>query len=188
LQAEDFEQAGLNLEAVQNESDGWYSLDQMASRPIFYQMESPSSAPPPAPVPGYQSHAHYGVPNQVPLPEPAFAGTNVAGAYQSPYAPTMYATQQTHFQPTFQPGQMYAPGSVNNNFVQQPGTIYAPGYVENFVVQQPQPTTCTQPHRRQQASGSTYPVPYRNTEEWAEAQRRQPRFPSSEDADDGRGG
>jgi len=118
LQAEDFQNAGLNLEAVRNESDGWYNLDQMASRPIFYQMEPSISAPPPAPVPGYQSHGHYGVPNPLPLPGPTFAGYNVAGAYQSPYAPTMYATQQAHFQPTFQPGPMYAPGSVNNNFVQ----------------------------------------------------------------------
>jgi len=117
LQAEDFEQAGLNLEAVQNESDGWYSLDQMASRPIFYQTEPPISAPPPAPAPGYQPHDHYGVPHQPPLPEPTFADYNVAGAYQSPYAPTMYATQQAHFHPQQQPGPMYTPGSVNNNFV-----------------------------------------------------------------------
>ncbi|KAI4669630.1 uncharacterized protein J4E88_009912 [Alternaria novae-zelandiae] len=210
LRAEDFEQAGLNLDAVQNGlpdesgrdaqyqsdfldfqkfllhssgdmSDGSYSLNQMASRPIFHRY------PAPAPAPGYQQ----------PLPEPTFAGHNTAGAYQSPYAPIMYAPQQAHFQPTFQPGQMYAPGpvnnvvmqqpgpmyapgSVNNNFVQQQGTMYAPGYVENFVVQQPRPTT-------RPRSEATYPVSYATTEEWVEAQRRQEKR-VSEDADEGRGG
>ena len=191
LRAEDFEEAGLNLEAVQDgvpdenggevqflsdfskfqnfllgpsgdmaplePSDRGYSLDQMASRPIFHQQ------PVPAPAFYYQQ----------PVPEPTHAGYNVAGAYQSPYAPTMYAPQQAHFQPTLQPDPMYAPGSVNNNFVQQPGTMYAPGYVENFVVQQPQMTT----RLRSEATGR---VSYRTTEEWVEAQRRQPRAPSGE--------
>ncbi|KAI4641852.1 uncharacterized protein J4E79_011623 [Alternaria viburni] len=156
LRAEDFESAGLNLDAFQNESDGWYTLDQMASRPIFYQMEPPNSAPPPVPVPGYQPHGNYGVPNPLPLPEHTFPGYNVAGVYQSPYAPTMYAPQHAHFQPTFQPVPMYAPGSVNNNFVQQPGPMYAPGYVNNFVVQQPPPPPLPLPsHTQPQAN---YPV------------------------------
>ncbi|KAI4605763.1 hypothetical protein J4E83_010426 [Alternaria metachromatica] len=212
LRAEDFEEAGLNLEAFQDGvpdenggdaqyqsdfldfqkfllhssgdmSDGSYSLNQMASRPIFHRY------PAPAPARSYQQ----------PLREPTHAGYNVAGAYQSPYAPTMYAPQQAHFQPTFQPGPMYAPGpvnnvvmqqagpiyapgSVNNNFVQQPGTMYAPGYVENFVVQQPRPTA-------RPRSGATYPVSYATTEEWVEAQRREEkRVSEGEDGNaDGRG-
>ncbi|KAI4676995.1 uncharacterized protein J4E84_009295 [Alternaria hordeiaustralica] len=233
LRPEDFEEAGLNLEAVQNgvsdenageaqilsdfsdfqnfllyssgdmaplePSDGSYSLDQMASRPIFHRYPAPA----PAPAPGYQQ----------PLPEPTFTGHNVAGGYQSPYAPIMYAPQQAHFQPTFQPVPMYAPGSVNNNFVQQPGTTYAPGPVNNFVVQQPQPTMRTQPQANYPAAAynppAAYTAPssrqpgnyngstgqarqqdagsrrrrsslYLTTEEWVEAQRRQPRAPPSE--------
>ena len=221
LRPEDFQNAGLNLDAVQSEdldlswdmapvgpTNGWYSLDQMASRPIFYQMEPPISAPPPAsaPVPGYQPHGHYAVPNQLPLPEPTFAGYNVAGTYQSPYAPTMYA-----------------PGPVNNVVVQQPGPMYAPGYVNNFVVQQPPPPLPLPPHPYQrqptaQQPQANYPVAaynppaayaapslrqpgtyngstgqaqqldagtrrrrsslYLTTEEWVEAQRRQ--HPSGE--------
>ncbi|KAI4611090.1 uncharacterized protein J4E87_010609 [Alternaria ethzedia] len=209
LRAEDFEQAGLNLDAVQNGvpdenggdaqyqsdfsdfqkfllhssgdmSDGSYSLNQMASRPIFHRY------PAPAPAPGYQQ----------PLSKPTFTDYNVAGAYQSPYGPTMYAPQHTHLHPQQRPGPMYAPGpvnnvvmqqagamyapgSVNNNFVQQPGTMYAPGYVNNFVVQQPRPTA-------QPRSGATYPVSYATTEEWVEAQRRQEkRVNEGEDKDDG---
>ncbi|KAI4640573.1 uncharacterized protein J4E78_010596 [Alternaria triticimaculans] len=171
LRPEDFQEAGLNLNAVQSEdldlswdmapvgpANGWYTLDQMASRPIFYQMEPSVSAPPPAPVPGYQPHGYYEVPDQIALPEPTFAGYNVAGAYQSPYAPIMYAPQQAHFQPTFQPVPMYTPGSVNNSFVQQPGTMYAPSYVNNFVVQQPQPTMYTQPTAQQPQANSNYPA------------------------------
>ena len=207
LRPEDFEEAGLNLEAVQtgvpdenggdaqyqsdfldfqkfllhssgDMTDGSYSLNQMASRPIFHPY------PAPAPTLGYQQ----------PLPEPTFTNYNIAGAYQSPYAPTMYAPQQAQFQPTFQPGTMYAPGpvnnvvmqqagpmyapgSVNNNFVQQPGTMYAPGYVENFVVQQPRPTA-------RPRSEAMYPVSYATTEEWVEAQRRrEKRVSEGEDAD-----
>jgi len=171
LRAEDFESAGLNLDAFQNEeldlswdmaplepSDGSYSLDQMASRPIFHRYPAPASAP------GYQQ----------PLPEPTHAGYNVAGAYQSPYGPTMYAPQQAYSQPTFQPGPMYTPGSVENNFVEQPGPMYAPGYVENFVVQQPRPTA------RPRGEATYPPVSYATTEKWVEAQRRQPRAPSGE--------
>ncbi|KAI4699890.1 hypothetical protein J4E89_011064 [Alternaria sp. Ai002NY15] len=182
LRAEDFQNAGLNLDAFQNEeldlswdmapvgpANGWYTLDQMASRPIFYQMEPPTSAPtsarPPAPVPGYQPHGHYGVPHQLPrqLPrlEPTSANYNDTGAYQSPYPPTMYAPQQAHFQPTFQPGPMYAPGPVNNNFVQQPGPMYAPSYVNNFVVQPPPPPPpYTQPQANYPAAAYNPPAAY----------------------------
>ena len=233
LRAEDFEEAGLNLEAFQNEeadenggevqflsdfsefqnfllgpsgdvaplepSDGSYSLDQMASRPIFHRY------PAPAPTTGYQQ----------PLPEPTFAGYNVAGAYQSPYAPTMYAPQHAHLHPQQRPGPMYAPDPVNNNFVQQPGTMYAPGYVNNFVVQQPRQPTAQQPQANSNYPVAAYNPPaaytapssrqpgnyngrtgqaqqlgagtrrrrsslYLTTEEWVEAQRRQPRAPSGE--------
>ena len=186
LRAEDFEQAGLNLEAVQNEesdenggdaqlqsdfsefqnflldpagdmattvgpANGWNSLDQMASRPIFHQY--------PAPATGYQQ----------PLLEPTFAGYNIAGAYQTPDAPTMYAPQWAHFQPTFQPPghnhvpqtesytepqpgalSLQLPAYSNGYPQQQPGRMYAPGPVNinNFVVQQPPPPPCTQPYQR----------------------------------------
>jgi len=225
LQAEDFQNAGLNLDAFQNEeldlswdmaplipSDRGYSLDQMASRPIFHQYPAPA----PAPAPGYQR----------PLPDPTFTGYNVAGAYQSPYAPTMYAPQPAHFHPQQRPGPMYAPGHVNNFFVQQPGTMYAQSFVNNFPPQQHRPTMYTQPYQRQQPTAqqpqanSNYPVAdynppaaytapssrqpgnyngstgqaqqlgagtrrrrsslYLTTEEWVEAQRRQPRAPSGE--------
>jgi len=239
LRAEDFEEAGLNLDAVQNgvpdenggevqfpsdfsefqnfllgssgdmaplePSDGSYSLDQMALRPIFHPY------PAPAPAPGYQQ----------PLPEPTFAGYNVAGAYQSPYAPTMYAPQHAHLHPQQRPGPMYAPGPVNNVVIPQPGSIYAQNFVNNFPLQQHRPTMYTQPYQRQptaQQPQANYPVTdynppaaytglssrqpgtyngstgqarqqdagsrrrrsslYLTTEEWVEAQRRQ--HPSGE--------
>ncbi|KAI4911421.1 uncharacterized protein J4E92_010234 [Alternaria infectoria] len=177
LRAEDFESAGLNLDAVQSEdldlswdmaavgpANGWYTLDQMASRPIFYPMEPPISAPVPAPVPGYhQPHGHYGVLNQRPLPEPTFTNYNVPGAYQSPYAPTMYAPQHAHYQPTFQPVPMYTPGPINNVVIPQPGLMYAQNFVNNFPPQQHQPTMHTQPYPRhptaqQPQANSNYPV------------------------------
>ncbi|KAI4940249.1 hypothetical protein J4E86_011054 [Alternaria arbusti] len=235
LQAEDFQEAGLNLEAVQDgvpdenggevqflsdfsefqnfllgpsgdmaplePSDGSYSLDQMASHPIFHRY------PAPAPAPGYQQ----------PLPEPTFTGYNVAGAYQSPYAPTMYAPQQAHGQPTFQPGPMNAPGSINNVVIPQPGSMYAQNFVNNFPPQQHPPTMYAQPYQQLQPTAqqpqANYPVAdynppaayagpssrqpgnyngstgqarqqdagsrrrrsslYLTTEEWVEAQRRQ---------------
>jgi len=235
LRAEDFEEAGLNLEAVQDgvpdenggevqflsdfsefqnfllgpsgdmaplePSDGSYSLDQMASHPIFHRY------PAPAPAPGYQQ----------PLPEPTFTGYNVAGAYQSPYAPTMYAPQQAHGQPTFQPGPMNAPGSINNVVIPQPGSMYAQNFVNNFPPQQHPPTMYAQPYQQLQPTAqqpqANYPVAdynppaayagpssrqpgnyngstgqarqqdagsrrrrsslYLTTEEWVEAQRRQ---------------
>ena len=190
LRAEDFEEAGLNLDAFQNGvpdensgevqflsdfsgfqnfllgpsgdmSDGSYSLDQMASRPIFHQYPAPA----PAPATAYQQ----------PLPEPTFPNYNVPGAYQSPYAPIMYAPQQAHSQSTFQPGPMYAPGPVNNVVIPQPGSIYAPGPVNNVVIPQPgsmyaqnfvnnfppqqhQPTMYTQPTAQQPQANSNYPV------------------------------
>ena len=239
LRAEDFEEAGLNLEAFQDGmpdenggeiqllsdfsefqnfllgssgdmaplelSDGSYSLDQMALRPIFHPY------PAPAPAPGYQQ----------PLPEPTFAGYNVAGAYQSPYAPTMYAPQHAHLHPQQRPGPMYAPGPVNNVVIPQPGSINAQNFVNNFPLQQHRPTMYTQPYQRQptaQQPQANYPVTdynppaaytglssrqpgtyngstgqarqqdagsrrrrsslYLTTEEWVEAQRRQ--HPSGE--------
>ncbi|KAI4911347.1 hypothetical protein J4E85_011256 [Alternaria conjuncta] len=184
LRAEDFESAGLNLDAVQNEeydenagevqflsdfsefqnfllgpsgvvaplepSDGSYSLDQMASRPIFHRYPAPA----PAPAPGYQQ----------PLPEPTFTGYNAPGAYQSPYAPIMYAPQPAHFHPQQRPGPMYAPGPVNNVVIPQPGTMYAQNFVNNFPLQQHQPTMYTQPYPRQQPTAqqpqvsSNYPL------------------------------
>jgi len=225
LQAEDFQEAGLNLEAVQDgvpdenggevqflsdfsdfqnfllgpsgnmaplePSDRGYSLDQMASRPIFHRY------PVPAPAPGYQQ----------PLPERTFAGYNVAGAYQSPYAPTMYAPGSVNNNFIQQPGSMYAPQPAHLHPQQRPGPMYAPGYVENFVVQQPQPTTWTQPQANYPVAAYNPPAAhagpssrqpgtyngstgqaqqldagsrrrrsslYLTTEEWVEAQRRQP--------------
>ncbi|KAI4906172.1 hypothetical protein J4E90_010845 [Alternaria incomplexa] len=176
LRAEDFEEAGLNLDAVQSEAlnlswdmapvgpaNGWYTLDQMASRPIFYQMEPPISAPPPTPAPAaiYQPHGHYGVPDQRPLPEPTFANYIPAGTYQSPYAPIMYAPQHAHFHPQQQPQPMYAPGSINNIVIPQPGSMYAQNLVNNFPPQQHQPTMYAQPYQRQptaQQPQANYPV------------------------------
>ncbi|KAI4950307.1 hypothetical protein J4E91_004964 [Alternaria rosae] len=165
----------LNMAPLES-SDGWYNLNQMASRPIFYQ--PPIPAPPPDPVPRYQPHDHYGVPNQLALTGPTFTSYNVAGAYLTPDATTIYATQQAHFQPTFQPGHnhilqdrsytrpqpavssLQLPAYANGYPQQQPGPMYAPGYVNNFVVQQPQPTTCTQLCQRQPTAQShaNYPV------------------------------
>lgn len=206
LQPEDFQQAGLNLDTVQNvvpyenggeaqlqsgfldlqnlsldpsldmapvdPSNGWSSLDQMASRPIFHQH------PAPAPAPAYQNGDYNELTRQQPLPDPTLASYDAGWAWNAPGAPTYYASQQVHTQPAFQPGhnhvflngncqhplpavfQTQHPVYTNGYQLQQQGQMYAQNFVNNFVQQQPQPTIYTPDYPQQQTAQLqvNYPV------------------------------
>ncbi|KAH6865395.1 hypothetical protein BKA58DRAFT_389396 [Alternaria rosae] len=173
-----------SLMAPVDPSNGWSSLDQMTSRPIFHQhpfpapTPTPAPAPAPAPAPGYQNCGYNQLTAQLPPANPTLAGCDADWAWNTPGAPAYYASQQVHQQPAFQPGHndVFQNGSyaqpqpaafptqntayTNGYQQQQPQPMYAQYLDNNFVIQRLQPTMYTPAYPQQQTAQHQveYPV------------------------------